>query len=97
MVLASVLVSGAALAQEAPKAPQCMAREQVTNQMIRGGGSPVVVAKSGQSLLEVWSDGEQWVAFQTRKDGTMCPMASGTGPVHTAKQLCVDPVRCPRV
>lgn len=86
-------------AEEAPtKGPQCFPREALTNQMIRSGASPILVAPMGDNLFEVWSDGARWSAFLTKRSPAVsCPVAGGEGEPHLAEPICVDPVRCPRV
>lgn len=87
------------VAQEAPaKPPQCLPRQTVTDKMVRQGASPILLAPMGEYLYEIWSNGERWSAFVTKRNPDIsCPVAGGEGEPLLADPICVDPVRCPRV
>lgn len=96
-ILAALVISTAAIAQEAQQGPTCFEREKIVQQMTRGGASPIALGRMGSYLLEIWGDSDNWVAFRTEQSGKMCMFAQGQGKFHTAEPHCIDPVRCPRV
>lgn len=77
--------------------PVCFTRDQVVPQMVREGAAPVFVGRSGEAMLEVWSIEKRWTAFRSTADGSMCVVAQGHDGAMSAKPVCIDPVRCPRV
>lgn len=99
--LAAMALSTSAIAAEKDAAPSvtfvCRPRADLVKGMIADHASPITVMRSGDTLFEIWSNGEHWMATVTRSSELTCPVAEGEGEVPMEEPRCIDPIHCPRV